>query len=231
MSQISLNLIAIGVFTLTLISLIGPLIHLSPNFPAAITGLILGFGVLDTFAWNNQGSNLIQDLFASTKQKQRIIHHEAGHFLIAHHLGIPVKDYTLNSWDAWRRGYLGRGGVIFDLEKLNPQQINLDHFCLVWLGGIAAEKLIYGQATGGYSDRQNVINALTLAGIPPSQQQLRINLALIRAQELIKQKQQSYQILVEALSKGLPVAQCYQLIAPFDSQEDKSIDSPLEKEV
>lgn len=210
MSQSGLNLIAIGVFSLTFLSLIAPLINLSPSFPASITALLLGLGVLDTFAWNNQGSNILLDIFADEEQKKRIIYHEAGHFLVAYYLGIPVKDYTLNSWDAWRRGYSGRGGIVFDLEMLNIEQAKLDNFCTVWLGGIAAEKFIYKKAEGGVTDKQNVIIALNLAGIPASQHQQKINLALIRAQELIKQHQESYQILVDALSKGLSVAECYE---------------------
>jgi hypothetical protein len=213
MSSVNLNLIAIGVFSITFLSIAAPLVNISPSLPAGITALILGLGAFDTFLWQNQGSTILSDLFASAQQRQRVIHHEAGHFLVAYYLNIPVKDYTLSAWSAWRNGYSGRGGIVFDLEMLDAKQTKLDDFCTVWLAGIAAERLIYGQAEGGVEDRQKVTIALNTAGINPSQHKQKLNLALIHAKGLIEEHQQSYQILVNAMTQGLSVADCYQLLA------------------
>jgi hypothetical protein len=208
MSQTGLNLIAIGVFTITLFSLLGPLINLSPVFPATVTGIILGLATIDTFGWENQGTSILLHLFISDQQRQRIVHHEAGHFLVAYYLGIPVKDYILNPWSAWRKGYYGRGGVVFDLEN----ETKLDNLCTVWLAGIAAETIIYGDAEGGKEDKQQVSIALKNAGIPLSQQQHKFNLAMLRAKLLLQEHQKSYQTLVTAMKQGLSVAECYKLI-------------------
>lgn len=60
--------------------LVGPLLSISPFIPATITFILLSLVTVDTLAWGNQGTNLFLNLFLSEEQKQRIIHHEAGHF-------------------------------------------------------------------------------------------------------------------------------------------------------
>lgn len=213
MSSTSLNLIAIGIFVITLFSLVGPLINISPVFPAGITAVILGLGAIDTLGWQNRGSTILLDLFSSESERQRIIHHEAGHFLVAYHLGIPIKDYTVTAWSAFRKGYPGIGGVQFDWEGIEPNPEQLRKFATVWLAGIAAETLIYGEAKGGDSDRLQVKMALTTAGISELQQRQKMRIALNTAQEILQEHQESYQTLVTAMGEGLSVAECYQLIA------------------
>jgi hypothetical protein len=205
----SLNLIAIGVFSITFFSLVGPLFNISPVVPAGITAIILGLGAIDTLGWQNQGSTILLDLFASEQQRKRVIYHEAGHFLVAHYLGVPIKDYTVTAWSAFKKGYLGKGGVQFDWQ----QEVELTKFATVLLGGIAAEMLIYGEALGGESDRQQVSIALVAAGIPKLEQRQRMRNALNRAKQILEENQETYQSLVTAITEGLSVAECYRVIS------------------
>ena len=110
MPQTALNLIAIGVFLMTMTSLLGPIFHIPPVVPAALTFGILSLATADTLSWNSRGVSLLLDLFASGEQRQRIINHEAGHFLTAYFLGIPITGYTLTAWEVLKQGQLGRGG-------------------------------------------------------------------------------------------------------------------------
>ena len=45
-------------------------------------------------------------------------------------------------------------------------RLTLERFCTVWMAGIAAEKLVYGDSQGGAEDRQQLVQALTMAGLP-----------------------------------------------------------------
>jgi hypothetical protein len=97
-------LTAIAVFLMMLSVLIGPLIHLSPFLTALTTISLLGLITADQFAWQGQGSNLLLDSLASKKQRERILHHEAGHFLAAYYLGNPIKTYNLSAWETFKQG-------------------------------------------------------------------------------------------------------------------------------
>jgi hypothetical protein len=219
MADLNLNLTAIAVFLMMLSVLIGPLIHLSPFVTVCTTISLLGLITVDQFGWQGQGTNLLLDSLASKKQRERILHHEAGHFLVAYYLGIPVKDYSLSAWETFQQGNPGFGGVRFDTESLENQSGNgqdfpliLERLATVWMAGIAAEQLIYGQAEGGESDRQQLIAAFKLAQLPVRSYQQKERWALLQAKNLLENHQQEYKILVQALAERLSVEECYRII-------------------
>lgn len=120
MNPTTLNLLAVSVFAFTLLSLVGPLLNISPGAVAiALTGCA-GVVALDRFTWQGKGSNLLIDLLSgqSSEYRQRILHHEAGHFLAAHLLNIPVKSYTLSAWQGIKAGLPGLGGVVVDTSEV-----------------------------------------------------------------------------------------------------------------
>jgi hypothetical protein len=165
MGQVTLNLIAITVFLTTMAVLLGPLVHLAPEVPAIAIATVLGLAIVDQLSWQGTLGNLVIGSLSrlAPEQRQRVIHHEAGHFLVAHLLGIPVTDYSLTAWDAWRKGFPGQGGVQFDTAALEgplatghlPAQL-LNRYCTVWMAGIAAEQLTYHDALGGQDDCQKL---------------------------------------------------------------------------
>ena len=120
MSKTALNLIAISVFLMTLSVLLGPLFNLSPTVPALATFAVLGIATFDNFGFQGKGGNLLLDWIAgfSSEHRERILHHEAGHFLVADLLNIPVLGYTLSAWEALKQKQPGLGGVSFDDSEL-----------------------------------------------------------------------------------------------------------------
>ncbi|GAB4544941.1 MAG: hypothetical protein Tsb0014_39030 [Pleurocapsa sp.] len=215
MPQTALNLVAIGIFTMTLTSLLGPIFNISPFIPAAATFGILGLATVDTLSWNSQGVSLLLDLFATAEQRQRIINHEAGHFLAAYFLGIPITGYTLTAWEVIKQGKFGRGGVSFDTETVTAQPFNLeemrltlDRYCTVWMAGVAAEKMVYGDSQGGSEDRSQLRQALTLAGLSEAAYPQKERWAQIQATNLLERNQRSYDALVEAMTKRASIEEC-----------------------
>ena len=85
MNQLSLNLCAIGVFTMTLSVLLGPLLNIPSAFPAIAVSTILIFATVDVLSLEGKGGNLFLDWVAgfSPVHRERVIRHEAGHFLVA----------------------------------------------------------------------------------------------------------------------------------------------------
>ncbi|WP_431657599.1 ATP-dependent Zn protease [Pantanalinema rosaneae] len=223
MSQLSLNLIAISIFTVTMASLLGPIVHLSPLVPAIATAGALGIATLDTLSWQGQGATLLLDGIArfSAQYRTRIVHHEAGHFLVAHHLGIPITGYSLSAWEAFRQGHQGQAGVQVDAQELEqtlrPGAASttsvLDRYCTVWMAGIAAESLTYGDVQGGKDDLQVLRAVLRQQGLTPTACDQAERWALLRAKTILKDQATAHATLVQAMAQRLPIEQCLQAIA------------------
>jgi hypothetical protein len=220
MSQTTLNLVAITIFGLVMSSLLGPLLHLSPFVPATIAFAVLGIGTLDTFSWRGQVGTLLVDWVASfsPEHRARVLHHEAGHFLVAHLLEIPVTGYSLNAWQALRQGQSGRGGVSFTTEpveaELEQGQLSaqlVERFCTVWMAGIAAEQITYGNAEGGGDDRLK-LNLLWSKLRSPTQATLKQRWATLQAKTLLQENWSAYEALVAAMADQASVEDCCQLI-------------------
>ena len=222
MPQTALNLIAIGVFLMTMTSLLGPIFQIPPVVPAALTFGILSLATADTLSWNSRGVSLLLDLFATREQRQRIINHEAGHFLAAYFLGIPITGYTLTAWEMLQQGRLGRGGVSFDTQSLMAEpfefekmRLTLERYCTVWMAGIAAENMVYGNSQGGAEDRQQLKQALTMAGLPEVGYGQKERWAQLQATNLLHRHQESYEALVEAMTQRASVTECYEVIQKY----------------
>ncbi|MBD1870734.1 ATP-dependent Zn protease [Leptolyngbya sp. FACHB-671] len=221
MSQTALNLIAITIFTLVMSSLLGPLVNLSPVVPAIAVFGLLGAATLDTLSWQGRGGTLLLDWLArfSPQHRERVIHHEAGHFLVAHLLGIPITGYTLSAWEAFRQGQPGLGGVSFDSQELNAELEKgilsaqlVDRYCTVWMAGAAAEKLVYGNAEGGADDRQKLRILWTQLKRPLSECETKERWASLQARSLLEVHRSAYEELVIAMTQAEPVSKCYEVL-------------------
>ncbi|MBD2297609.1 MULTISPECIES: ATP-dependent Zn protease [Nostocales] len=222
MSQTALNLVAISVFLMTFSVLLGPLINLSPTIPALATFTILGIATLDSFSLQGKGGTILLDWIAgfSSEHRDRIIHHEAGHFLVASVLGIPVTGYTLSAWEAWREGQPGQGGVAFNdtelaaqLEKGTISAQMLDRYCTMWMAGIAAEALVFERAEGGGDDKAKLAEVLKVVGFSESAFQQKQRFHVLQAKTLLEENWSSYQALVQAMQQRASVEECQSAIA------------------
>lgn len=219
--QISLNLVAICVFGMTISSLVAPLINISSTVPIAIILAIAIGATVDNFFLKSTLSTLILDAIAGRDPayRQRIIEHEAGHFLVAYLLGIPISGYTIGAWESIKSGNPAQGGVIFAPPPTNISTQLLQQYCTVWMAGIAAEKLMYDRAQGGSEDRQKLRGVLFLAGKQQQEIVHQENLAKLQAKTLIQANWDAYQALVTAMGDRVAVADCCQEIDLKKSNE------------
>ncbi|MEA5471285.1 ATP-dependent Zn protease [Spirulina sp. 06S082] len=220
MQQTALNLIAIAIFLMTLSILLGPLVHIPESVPAIATFSILAFLTADRFGWEGKGLTLLLDTVSrfSPEHRDRVLRHEAGHFLAAYYLGIPVTGYDLTAWESLKNGQQGVGGVRFDTEELlqgkkaGDRQLFCDRFCTVWMAGIAAESLTYKTVEGGGSDRQKVTDTLAILGYPTRESRNKQQWGELQAKTLIEKHQTAYEALVKAMKIRTTVAECYQIL-------------------
>ncbi|MBH8573624.1 ATP-dependent Zn protease [Nostocaceae cyanobacterium CENA369] len=221
MSQTALNLVAISIFLMTLSVLLGPLINLSPTVPALATFTILGIATFDSFSLQGKGASIFLDWIASfsPEHRDRIVHHEAGHFLVAHLLGIPVTGYTLSAWEAWKEGQPGQGGVTFNDGELAAQLAQgkigaqmLDRYCTLWMAGIAAETLVFNNAEGGGDDKSKLAEVLKILGFSESAYQQKQRFHALQAKTLLQENWSSYEALVQAMRERASVTECQSVI-------------------
>ncbi len=223
MSQTALNLIAIAVFVVTFSSLLGPIFNLSPVLPAIATFGLLGLATLDSLSWKGQLRTLLLESLASfsPQHRDRIVRHEAGHFLVASLLGIPVTGYALSAWEAFKQGQTAQGGISFDDQELASQlelgtlsaQL-LDRYCTIWMAGVAAETLFYGSAEGGADDREKLTSVLTPLGFSASAQEQKQRWAALQAKTLLQENWSVYEALVDAMQQRADMSECCRVISP-----------------
>lgn len=218
-----LNLVAISIFVMTFSALLSPFLQISPFVPAIATISLLGIATLDSFSWQGKGINLLLDWTAgfSPAHRERITHHEAGHFLVAHQLQIPVTGYTLSAWETLRQGFPGAGGVQFDVQELESELQQgklsvqlLDRYCTVWMAGAAAEQMVYGKVAGGVDDRQKLQAVLARLGYPDSQIEQKERWAALQARTILQENQSAFEALVAAMAQRSTVVDCAAAFEP-----------------
>jgi hypothetical protein len=221
--KISLNLVAICIFGMTISSLVAPLINVSSTIPIGIIFAIVVGATVDNFFLKSTLATLILDAIAGADPayRQRIVEHEAGHFLVAHLLEIPITGYTLSAWESIKAGRSAQGGVMFAAPETDISSQLLQNYCTVWMAGIAAEKSIYDRSEGGSEDRQKLRGVLFRLGKQQQDIVQQENLATMRAKTLIQTHWDAYQALVIAMQNRTNVADCCQEIDRLKLAIDK----------
>jgi hypothetical protein len=215
MNQITLNAIAISVFGMTLSVLLGPLLNISPSLSAGVTLLGLSAVTIDGFQFQSVGLTLVLDTIArlSPHYRQRVLHHEAGHFLAAYLLELPVQSYTVSVWEAFRQGNAQQGGIVLeqpsDIVASGCLKSNIDKLCTVWVAGGIAEDLKYGSIKGNEDDLRTLRQTLSALGLNI---RLYEEQAKRQARQLLQENWQSYEALVTQMEMRQAPAECCRVI-------------------
>ncbi|KAG7351215.1 hypothetical protein IV203_010575 [Nitzschia inconspicua] len=166
----------------------------------------------------------------SPETQPKITRHEAGHFLCAYLLGCPVEGYVLSAWAALQDPRFGNRGVsagtsFFDqdlsnqIAKAEIKKSSIDRYSVIVMAGIAAEALNYGQADGGAGDELALISFLS--NLNPSSKNPTWNDLAIRNQAryavlnailMLREYQECYDALVDALERGGTLGECIHAI-------------------
>jgi hypothetical protein len=221
MNPLTLNAVALGIFCMTLSVLLGPYLHLSPLLS---TGTIFGMLcalTIDATGFQSRGLTLTLDSIAQRwpPYRKRVVHHEAGHFLVAYLLDLPIESYSLSAWEAMKHRDNAYGGVVLGLPSHEPPTdwvtSNLEKLCAVWVAGGMAEELQYGSVEGDTDDRQQLRQTLKQWGHDPARYERQ---AQRFARQLLQEHWVSYQTLVPALVARKTVAECCAVIEQSKSR-------------
>ena len=230
MNVTATDLLAIAIFTITMMSLVGTMVGLSPVVPSAISiSLLTSWGVDIGFFQGKFGAYAQAWLRARSSQyRERVSYHEAGHFLAAYVLGFKITSYAI-------AGIVGRslgeilsdnafqgieGGVeieIVDGSSFNNLNGNsIDRYSTVYMAGIAAEQLMCeGETEGGLDDRQRLRKVIANLPHPMTQERW----ALLNAKSLLSDRRSALVVLASKMLTGATVEDCCQAIDEVLKQE------------
>ncbi|KAI3890466.1 hypothetical protein MKX03_025008 [Papaver bracteatum] len=197
----------------------------------AVIGLFY-FATLDSIALKGGFSSLMLDMIGhavSQKYRNRVVQHEAGHFLIAYLLGILPKGYTLTSLEALRKeGSLNvQAGTAFvdtefreevDSGRLTSKM--LDRFSCIALAGVATEYLLFGYSEGGLSDIYQLDSLLKSLGFTQKKADSQVRWALLNTILILRRHERVGLKLAEAMSSRKSVGYCIDTIENVINVDD-----------
>ncbi|KAI5074663.1 hypothetical protein GOP47_0010624 [Adiantum capillus-veneris] len=144
--------------------------------------------------------------------QDRVLRHEAAHFLVAYVLGVPIVGYSLDT---------GKEHVNLVDEKIQKRIYEgkidakeLDRLAVVSMAGLAAEGLKYEKVTGQSADLfslQRLINR-TKPPLSSEQQQNLTRWAVLFAGSLLKNNSQVHEALMVTMSEKASIFDCIQTI-------------------
>ncbi|NUN64458.1 hypothetical protein HCU40_06775 [Pseudanabaena biceps] len=224
MNVTATDLLAIAIFTITMMSLVGTMVGLSPIVPSAIAITLLGTWGIDIGYFQGKFGAYTQSWLRarSPKYRERVSYHEAGHFLVAHLLGFKVTSYAI-------AGIVGKslqevladdgfngieGGV--EIATVDPNAMSsglatnlLDRYSTVYMAGIAAEQLMCeGEMEGGLDDLQRLRKAISHLPNPMTQERW----AILNARNLLSERRSILTTLAQQMLNGTDVDECCQTI-------------------
>ncbi|KAL2501217.1 hypothetical protein Fot_35065 [Forsythia ovata] len=157
----------------------------------------------------------------SQKYHNRVVQHEAGHFLIAYLLGILPRGYTLTSLEALKKeGSLnvqaGTAFVDFEfLEEVSKGKVSattLNRFTCIALAGVATEYLIFGYAEGGLADINTLDRLLKSLGFTQKKADSQLRWAVLNTILILRRHEKTRVMLADAMSAGRSVGACIDII-------------------
>lgn len=191
---------------------------------------------LDLISFNGGVWNLIIDTIGHTvsqKYHNRVVQHEAGHFLIAYLLGVLPKGYTLSSLEAFtKEGSLnvqaGTAFVDFEfVEEIDTGKVSakmLNRFSCIALAGVATEYILYGYSEGGLADIYNLDSLLKSLGFTQKKADSQVRWAVLSTVLLLRRHERARSQLAEAMVAGKSVGYCIDVIERCIDFDDLSVD-------
>jgi hypothetical protein len=232
----SLDVLAIAIFTITMLALLGPVVGLSPFFPVGVTVLLLGLYGSDRAFWQGKGGDFVMAWLRrrSPQYRQQVLFHEAGHFLAAHLLGMKILGYRITSPSKDGLGLITVGempvgidsgvaveGIVsFDFQDKKAAesmaQNYLDRCCTVWMAGVAAEQIFCEdilEYNGGDQDIRQLRAAIAAQPTWRQAPDLEQRWALLRARVLLRDHTEAFEALTAKMELGESLEACFAAIS------------------
>ncbi|MBM5801598.1 MAG: hypothetical protein FJ077_12370 [Cyanobacteria bacterium K_DeepCast_35m_m2_023] len=199
-------LAGLAVAVVSLLAVIGPLLHLSPWLISLLVVLMLGSLTVDAARFGGRGGHLLAEtLPGGLARLRRIAVHESGHVLVAEAESMPVRQVLVGSLACLREGLRSNGSTQLDPPAAAKLPLSeLRRWSRVLQAGMVAEQLQYGSAIGGADDRALLGQLWGLSGYDVATAQREQRQARRDVQQLLKSHQPQMLAQVERLLAAAP---------------------------
>jgi len=145
--------------------------------------------------------------------RDRVLRHEAAHFLVGYLLGVPVVNYSLDI-GAEHTDFLE---ARLERKLISPQRLDdaeLDALAVVAMAGVAAEALQFPEVVGQNADLYLLQKTFSRAATPLASgaQQNLTRWAVWQAAAMLKANAAAFEALQLAMARRAPVVECIQAI-------------------
>ena len=144
---------------------------------------------------------------------ERILYHEAGHFLAGYLCGVPVISYDVTGdRDAGTTIALDISESSTMTENVQAIRDKSGNLLVVSMAGMVAETLRFGDSKGGAEDLLFATEVLRLLMIPNEDKEGSLRWAVLKALLLLKINRDALDRVADTMRKTLPVAACIRSI-------------------
>ena len=184
---------------------IAGLLFLLTPFMLIIVNLVAP-GVYQTFQKRNSEAN-------TEGLSDRILYHEAGHFLAGYLCGVPVISYDITGdRDAGTEIALDisdQGTLAENMQALKDRSGKL---LVVSMAGMVSETLRFGDSKGGAEDLLFATEILRLLRVPMEEKEGSLRWAVMKALLLLRINRDALDRVAEYMKTSAPVTACIQAI-------------------
>ena len=144
---------------------------------------------------------------------ERILYHEAGHFLAGYLCGVPVISYDVTGdRDAGTTIALDISESSTMTENVQAIRDKSGNLLVVSMAGMVAETLRFGDSKGGAEDLLFATEVLRLLRVPSEDKEGSLRWAVLKALLLLKINRDALDRVADTMRKTLPVAACIRSI-------------------
>jgi hypothetical protein len=197
----------LAVLAISLAAVYGPALGVSPWWVTLLTVLGLGSLSVDAARFGGRGGHLLAEaLPGGVRRLRRIAIHEAGHCLVAEAEALPVRQVLVGSLACLRAGLSSGGSTVFDAPGRARLPVEeLRRWSRVLQAGMAAERVIYGEAARGGADDSALLGQLWgLSGFDVATAQREQRQARREVERLLREHRQDLERRAELLLVEAP---------------------------
>lgn len=210
--------IAVSAASFLLSAIIVPLLPI-PDWSKNVFGLIFLLTPFLLIITNLAAPGIYQNyLKKSSKEKnvglsERILYHEAGHFIAGYLCGVPVISYDITGdRDAGTTMALDISETATVSENIQALKEKSGNLLVVSMAGMVAETLRFGDSKGGAEDLLFATEILRIMRVPVGEKEGALRWAVLKALLLLRINRDALDRVADNMRTGAPVVTCINTI-------------------